>query len=92
MGKITSNKVAQFVARLCGIFMILGAIGSIIIAANPTETYEDRGVFYKDIVTVKDWGTSLTTGLVVFLLSSLVMLSIMMVALYIQERTSSTHK
>ncbi len=92
MGKITSNKVAQFVARLSGVFMILGAIGSIIIAANPTETFEDRGVIYKDIVTVKDWNTSLTTGLVVFLLNSLVMLSIMMVALYIQERASTTNK
>ena len=91
MSKITSNKVAQFVARLSGVFMILGAIGAIIIAANPTETYED-GAIYADEVLVKDWTTSLTTGLVGLLLNSLVMLSIMMVALYIQERTSTTEK
>ena len=92
MGKITSNKVAQFVARLSGIFIILGAIGSIIIAANPTETYIVAEYTWQSDEVVKDWNTSLTTGLVGFLLNSLVMLSIMMVALYIQERTSSTHK
>jgi len=92
MSKITSNKVAQFVARLSGVFMILGAIGAIIIAANPTETYEDGMFSFSEDVLVKDWNTSLTTGLVVFLLNSLVMLSIMMVALYIQERASTTNK
>ena len=92
MKKMTSNQIAQFVARLSGIFTILGAIGSIIIAANPTETMEDGMYSFSEDVLVKDWGTSLTTGLVAFLLNSLVMLSIMMVASYIQERTSTTHK
>ena len=87
----TANKVAQLVSRLAVAFLIIGFIGSFIIAVTPTETYED-GAIYADEVLVKDWTTSLTTGLVGLLLNSLVMLSIMMVALYIQERTSTMEK
>lgn len=90
--KFTANKVAQFVARLSGILLILGVIGSIIIAVTPTETREDGLFSWSDDVVVKDWTTSLTMGLVGLLLNSLVMLSIMMVALYIQERTSTTEE
>ena len=85
----TANKVAQLVSRLAVAFLIIGVIGSFIIAVTPTETYEDSAL-YSDDVLVKDWTTSLTTGLVGLLLNSLVMLSVMMVALYIQERTSTT--
>ena len=90
--KFTANKVAQFVARLSGILLILGVIGSIIIAVTPTETREVGLFSWSDDVVVKDWTTSLTMGLVGLLLNSLVMLSIMMVALYIQERTSTTEE
>lgn len=92
MKKITANIVAQFVARLSKILLVLGVIGSIIIAVTPTETYEDGLFSFSDDVVVKDWTTSLTTGLVGLLLNSLVMLTILMVALYIQERTSTTGK
>ena len=92
MKTITANKVAQFVARLSGILLILGVIGSIIIAVTPTETREDGLFSWSDDVVVKDWTTSLTMGLVGLLLNSLVMLSIMMVALYIQESTSTTEE
>ena len=86
----TANKVAQLVSRLAVAFLIIGVIGSFIIAVTPTETYEDGIFSYSEDVVVKDWTTSLTTGLVGLLLNSLVMLSIMMFALYIQERTSTT--
>ena len=92
MKTITANKVAQFVARLSGILLILGVIGSIIIAVTPTETREDGLYSWSDDVVEKDWTTSLTTGLVGLLLNSLVMLTILMVSLYIQERTSTTGK
>ena len=92
LDKFTANKVAQFVARLSGILLILGVIGSIIIAVTPTETREDGLFSWSDDVVVKDWTTSLTMGLVGLLLNSLVMLSIMMVALYIQERTSTSEE
>ena len=87
MEKITANKVAQFVARLAGVLLILGVIGSIIIGLNPTENCVD---FLSSELCEKDWTTSLTMGLVGLLLNSLVMLSIMMVALYIQGRTTTT--
>jgi hypothetical protein len=87
MEKITANKVAQFVARLAGVLLILGVIGSIIIGFNPTENCVD---FLSSELCEKDWTTSLTMGLVGLLLNSLVMLSILMVALYIQGRTSTT--
>ena len=88
----TANKVAQLVSRLAVAFLIIGVIGSFIIAVTPTETYEDGIFSYSEDVVVKDWTTPLTTGLVGLLLNSLVMLSIMMFALYIQERTSTTEK
>jgi uncharacterized membrane protein len=88
MEKSRANKVAQFVAGLSGILLILGVIGSIIIVGNPTETCEKS--FFGGEYCEKDYTTSLTTGLVAFLLNLIVMLSIMMVALYIQERTSTT--
>ena len=91
MEKITANKVAQVVARLSGILLIHGVIGSIIIAVTPTKTYEDSDLYADDVV-VRDWSTSITTGLVGLLLNSLVMLTILMVALYIQERTPTTDK
>ena len=92
MEKSRANKVAQFVAGLSGILLILGVIGSIIIAVTPTETLEDGLYSWSDDVVVKDWTTSLTTGLVGLLVNSLVMLTILMVSLYIQERTSTTGK
>ena len=85
--KITANQVAQVVARLAGILLILGVIGSIIIGLNPSEEcYE----LFSSEYCEKDWTTSLTMGLVGLLLNSLLMLSIMMVALYIQGRTTTT--
>ena len=92
MKDLTANKVAQLVSRLAFALLIIGVIGSFIIAVTPTETYEDGIFSYSEDVVVKDWTTSLTTGLVGLLLNSLVMLSIMMFALYIQERTSTTEK
>ncbi|MFM8994463.1 MAG: hypothetical protein ACKOJG_09790 [Actinomycetota bacterium] len=80
---------AGFVARLSGILLILGVIGSAIIGLSPTE---DCYEFFSSEICEKDWTTSLTYGLVGLLLNSLVMLSIMMVALYIQGRTSTTDK
>ena len=85
----TANKVAQIVSTLAFALLILGVIGSIIIGFSPTE--ECSKLFYTEYCE-KDWTTSLTTGLVGLLLNSLVMLSIMMVALYIQERTSTMEK
>lgn len=90
MEKITANKVAQFVARLSGILLILGVIGSIIIALSPTETCEEFS--FGGEYCEKDWTTSITTGLVGLLVNSLVMLTILMVSLYIQERTPTTDK
>ena len=89
----TANKVAQIVSTLAFALLILGVIGSIIIALSPTETCDDIGTGFLSIeICEKDWTTSLTKGLVGLLLNSLVMLSITMVALYIQERTSSTEE
>jgi hypothetical protein len=85
----TANKVAQIVSTLAFALLILGFIGSIIIALSPTE--ECSKSIYSDYCE-KDWTTSLTKGLVGLLLNSLVMLSITMVALYIQERTSTTEE
>ena len=87
----TANKVGQLVSRLAVAILIIGVIGSFIIAVTPTETCGDTGYFGTE-ECVKDWTTSLTTGLVGLLINSLVMLSIMMAALYIQERTSTTEK
>ena len=89
----TANKVAQIVSTLAFALLILGVIGSIIIALSPTETCRDFGSGFLSIeICEKDWTTSLTKGLVGLLLNSLVMLSITMVALYIQERTSTTEE
>ena len=89
----TANKVAQIVSTLAFALLILGVIGSIIIALSPTETCDDIGTgFFSYEYCEKDWTTSLTKGLVGLLLNSLVMLSITMVALYIQERTSTTEE
>ena len=91
--KFTANKVAQIVSTLAFALLILGVIGSIIIALSPTETCDDIGSGFLSIeICEKDWTTSLTKGLVGLLLNSLVMLSITMVALYIQERTSTTEE
>ncbi len=87
MEKISANQVAQVVARLAGILLILGVIGSIVIGLNPTEECYETGGFFTSEICEKDWTTSLTMGLVGLLLNSLLMLSIMMVALYIQWRT-----
>ena len=87
--KFTANKVAQIVSTLAFSLLILGVIGSIIIGLSPTE--ECYELFYSEICE-KDWTTSLTKGLVSLLLNSLFMLSITMVALYIQERTSPTEE
>jgi hypothetical protein len=85
----TANKFAQIVSSLAFVLLILGVIGSIIISFNPSEEcYE----LFSSEYCEKDWTTSLTMGLVGLLLNSLVMLSIMMVALYIQERTSTTEE
>ena len=89
----TANKIAQIVSTLAFALLILGVIGSIIIDLSPTETCDDIGTgFFSYEYCEKDWTTSLTMGLVGLLLNSLVMLSIMMVALYIQERTSTTEE
>lgn len=92
MKDLTANKVAQLVSRLAFALLIIGVIGSFIIAVTPNETCSDSGFLFSTEECVKDWTTSLTTGLVGLLLNSLVMLSIMMLALYIQERTSTTEK
>lgn len=89
----TANKVAQIVFILAFALLILGVIGSIIIALSPTETCDATGTgFFRIKICEKEWTTSLTKGLVGLLLNSLVMLSITMVALYIQERTSTTEE
>jgi hypothetical protein len=87
--KSTANKFAQIVSGLAFVLLILGVIGSIIIGFSPSEECYDG---FLSEYCEKDWTTSLTTGLVGLLLNSLVMLSIMMVALYIQERTSTTEE
>ena len=87
----TANKVAQIVSTLAFALLILGVIGSIIIAFSPEEKCESFGSGLGEYCE-KDWTTSLTMGLVGLLLNSLVMLSITMVALYIQERTSTTEE
>jgi hypothetical protein len=85
----TANKVAQIVSTLALALLILGVIGSIIIGFSPTEECRNFDDFK---YCENDWTTSLTKGLVGLLLNSLVMLSITMVALYIQERTSTTEE
>jgi hypothetical protein len=85
--KFTANKLAQIVSSSAFVLLILGIIGSIIIGFSPSEECYDG---FLSEYCEKDWTTSLTMGLVGLLLNSLVMLSIMMVALYIQERTSTT--
>ena len=87
--KLTANKVAQIVSGFAFVLLILGVIGSIIIGFSPSEKCYDG---FLSEYCEKDWTTSLTMGLVGLLLNSLVMLSIMMVALYIQERTSTTEE
>ena len=87
--KFTANKVAQIVSGFAFVFLILGVIGSIIIGFSPSEECYD---LFSSEYCEKDWTTSLTMGLVGLLLNSLVMLSIMMVALYIHERTSTTEE
>jgi hypothetical protein len=89
MGNFTANKFAQIVSSLAFVQLILGVIGSIIIGFTPSEECSD---LFSSEYCEKDWTTSLTMGLVCLLLNSLVMLSIMMVALYIQERTSTTEE
>lgn len=89
MKNFTANKFAEIVSGLAFVLLILGVIGSIIISFTPSEECFD-GIFAE--YCKKDWTTSLTRGLVGLLLNSLVMLSIMMVALYIQERTSTTEE
>ena len=89
MGNFTAKKIAQIVSSLAFVLLILGAIGSIIIGFTPSEECSD---LFSSEYCEKDWTTSLTMGLVCLLLNSLVMLSIMMVALYIQERTSTTEE
>ena len=89
MGNFTANKFAQIVSGLAFVLLILGVIGSIIIGFSPSEECYDG---FLSEYCEKDWTTSLTMGLVGLLLNSLVMLSIMMVALYIQERTSTTEE
>jgi hypothetical protein len=86
---LTANKVAQIVSTLALALLILGVIGSIIIGFSPTEECRNFDDFK---YCENDWTTSLTKGLVGLLLNSLVMLSITMVALYIQERTSTTEE
>ena len=85
----SANKVAQIVSTLAFALLILGVIGSIIIGFSPRE---ECTVILSTDFCEKDWTTSLTKGLVGLLLNSLVMLSITMVALYIQERTSTTEE
>jgi len=85
----TANKFAQIVSSLAFVLLILGVIGSIIIGSTPSEECYDS---FSSEYCEKDWTSSLTMGLVGLLLNSLVMLSIMMVALYIQERTSTTEE
>ena len=87
--KFTANKIAQIVSSLASVLLILGVIGSIIIGFSPSEKCYDG---FLSEYCEKDWTTSLTLGLVGLLLNSIVMLSIMMVALYIQERTSTTEE
>jgi hypothetical protein len=87
--KFTANKFAQIVSSLAFVLLILGVIGSIIIGFTPSEECYD---LFSSEYCEKDWTTSLTMGLVCLLLNSLVMISIMMVALYIQERTSTTEE
>ena len=82
----SANKVAQIVSTLAFALLILGVIGSIIIVLSPIQDCTDFGYCRKD------WTTSLILSLVGLLLNSLVMLSIIMVALYIQERTSTTEE
>jgi hypothetical protein len=89
MGNFTANKFAQIVSNLAFVLLILGVIGSIIIGFTPSEECSE---LFSSEYCEKDWTTSLTIGLVCLLLNSLVMLSIMMVALYIQERTSTTEE
>lgn len=86
MKNFTANKFAQIVSGLAFVLLILGVIGSIFISFTPSEECFDG---FLSEYCEKDWSTSLTMGLVGLLLNSLVMLSVMMVALYIQERTST---
>ena len=89
MKNFKANKFAQIVSSFASVLLILGVIGSIIIGFSPSEECYD---LFSSEYCEKDWTTSLTMGLVSLLLNSLVMLSIMMVALYIQERTSTTEE
>jgi len=89
MGNFTANNFAQIVSSLAFVLLILGVIGSIIIGFTPSEECSE---LFSSEYCEKDWTTSLTIGLVCLLLNSLVMLSIMMVALYIQERTATTEE
>ena len=80
-----ANRYAAATSALAGFLFVLVIIGSVIIAFSPEE---QCGTGYLNDYCEKDWFTSIVKALVGFFLSSLIMLSVLTVATYIQWRTS----
>ena len=86
-----ANKNAQIVLTFASFLFFLGFVGSIIIGFSPEEQCKSFGGGLGGYC-VKDWTTSIIRAFVAFFLNSLIMLSIIMVASYIQWRTSATEE
>lgn len=80
-----ANQYATATSALAGFLFVLMIIGSVIIALSPEEQCET--VYYSEYCE-KDWFSSILMAIVGFFLSSLIMLSVLTVATYIQWRTS----
>jgi len=81
----TANRYAQVTSSLAAFLLVLGFIGSILIAFNPEEKCE---TILSSEYCEKDWFTSIVKALVGFFLTSLTMLSVLTIVTYIQWRTS----
>lgn len=80
-----ANSYANATSVLAVFLFVLAVIGSVIIALSPEE---QCGSGFSSDYCEKDWSSSIVKALVGFFLSSLVMLSVLTVATYIQWRTS----
>ena len=81
-----ANRYATATSALAGFLFVLVIIGSVIIGFSPEEKCESFGGGFE--YCEKDWFSSILTAIVGFFLSSLIMLSVLTVATYIQWRTS----
>lgn len=83
-----ANQYAKTMTVFISFLFVMIFFGTILIALSPEEQCESFGSGLGDYCE-KDWFTSIVTAAVGFLMSSLLMLSLLTVAKYIQWRTST---